>query len=290
MAKAAIQASNSIGPPDLLHSFTEAARATLEFWLLQASYFHLKSKTPDSSTRVILLIPGFGAGDITTHQLRRFLKDKGHHTYGWDGGINTGPKADTFQHLKNKLHSLSNHHDETKVTLIGHSLGGIYARELGRAFPHLVEQIITLGSPFGAGQHPLSTNSLVRKAFELSNGKDNAFMHDHKLARQSLTPPSIPSTSIYSRSDGVVHWKTCINPKTTLSENIEIRGSHCGLIFNPLAFMVVADRLAKHPDHWTPFAQENYSSWLFRDDQAHHTFEPHFKKTRSKPKDIPLFL
>lgn len=278
-----------IGPPRLLASFTEAARTTAEFWLLQASYGALKAHTPDADPRVILVLPGFGGGDITTHQLRRFLNDKGHQAYGWDGGVNTGPSGGVFKHVKDRLNQLTKAHQGHKVTVIGHSLGGIYARELARAFPKKVEQVLTLGSPFGAGLHPQSTHSLVRKAFELINGKDNPFLHNPDLARQCLAPPPVPTTSIYSRSDGVVHWKTCLNPKQGRSENVEVQGSHCGLVMNPLAFVVIADRLSQPAEAWHPFTPETYSSWLFRPDQAHHAFEPPILEKITKSRRIDLF-
>jgi pimeloyl-ACP methyl ester carboxylesterase len=278
-----------IGPPKLLHSFGEVARATVEFWALQAGYQHLKLRTPKGAPRAILVIPGFGAGDVTTHQLRRFLKDKGHEAYGWDRGINTGPGQEVFIHLKNQLDRISDQHNVAHITVIGHSLGGIYARELARAFPDQVAQVITLGSPFGAGAHPQSTSLTVRKVFEIANGKDNPFLNNAALAAQSLTPPPVPTTSIYSRSDGVVHWKTCINPKTKRAENVEVHGSHCGLVLNPLAFTVIADRLAQNPKDWAAFKREDYSAWMFRDDQAHHGVEPKLPKARSKGPRFDLF-
>ena len=278
-----------IGPPSLLNSFTEAARTTLEFWLLQASYKHLKVHTPKGDPRVILVLPGFGAGDITTHQLRRVLSDEVHHAYGWKGGVNKGPGKNVFQHLKSRLNQLVDDHDGSNITLIGHSLGGIYARELARAIPNNVEQVLTLGSPFGAGLHPHSTNILVRKAFELVNGKDHPLLQNHDMARQCLMPPPVPTTSIYSRGDGVVHWKTCINPKQGKSENVEVSGSHCGLVLNPLSFIVIADRLSQSPAAWTPFTSDAYGPLLFRADQAHHSFEPKVAGKRSKSPLIDFF-
>lgn len=278
-----------IGSPPLLASFSEAARATAEFWLLQASYGVLKAHTPEADPRVILVLPGFGGGDITTHQLRRFLKDKGHHAYGWDGGVNTGPGQAVFQHIKTRFNQLRAAHPGRGLTVIGHSLGGIYARELARAFPENIEQVLTLGSPFGAGLHPQSTNGLVRKAFGLINGKDNPFLKNSDLARQSLQPPPVPTTSIYSRSDGVVHWQTCLNPRQGQSENIEVRGSHCGLVLNPLAFVVIADRLAQAVGAWQPFAPEAYGGWLFRADQAHYSITLPAAVRRSKAQRIDLF-
>jgi hypothetical protein len=256
---------DSLGPPKLTHSFTEVARTTYEALSLGLVYNNLMKKTPESKPRPILVIPGFGAHDLTTSMLRAFLDSKGHATYGWSGGINSGPSAKNFAHLEARLDDIIGRHKNQKVTLIGHSLGGIFARELAHLMPQAIGQVITMGSPFGAANKPESVNPMVRGVFELINGKNNLFTEDKAFIDRSLQPPPVPTTSIYSVTDGVVNWQTCLNPKRAKSENIEVSGSHCGLVFNPQAFAIITDRLAvADKRHWRPFDKANYT------DMFHH--------------------
>jgi len=122
---------------------------------------------------------------------------------------------------------------EAPITLVGHSLGGIYARELARAYPDQVRQVITLGSPFAVrpGQQ---TNPLVMRLFQRSSGM-------------------VPTTAIYSRLDGVVHWRACREEASPLAENIEVPGSHLGMTVHPTILYVLADRLAQQKTSWTKF-------------------------------------
>lgn len=269
---------NRIGPPALSHTFTEAARATMEFWSLRATYSTLKEATPRGDGRPVLVLPGLGANDFSTDSLRGFLSDKGYAVYGWDGGMNTGPDERTLLWLQTRLKEVSARHDGVRVTLIGHSLGGIYSRELARSFPHLVSQVITLGSPFAAGLQQEATAPVVRKAFEMMNGPGHRLLNDAALARLSLQPPPVPTTSIYSCTDGLVSWQACLNPKRTAAENVEVSGSHCGLIHNPLALVVIADRLAQDmrdgAARWHPFERLRYPAFYAFPAQAHHGLEP----------------
>jgi hypothetical protein len=261
---------HQLNPPDLLNSFTEAAKATIELTLGYATQEHLQRITPPSESRPIIVIPGFLGADWTTAYLRGFLMRKGHDAYGWHGGINTGPNERVLGHLDQHLDTIANAHHGQKITLIGHSLGGVFAREMARAYPEYIEQVITLGSPFGAGLHPNGINQLVRLAFALINGSDHFFMTDKEFAKQAATPPPVPTTSIYSRGDGIVNWKTCLNPTTQKkTQNIEVIGSHCGLVVNPLTMIVCADRLANaDKKRWKPFAREGYSNFLFPEPHA----------------------
>jgi pimeloyl-ACP methyl ester carboxylesterase len=260
-----------LNPPDLLNSFTEAARAGFELALSQLTQAHVQRITPDSESRPIIVIPGFLGADWTTANLRGFLMRKGHDAYGWHGGINTGPSERVLEHLDQHLDMIANAHHGQKITLIGHSLGGVFAREMARAYPQHIEQVITLGSPFAAGLHPNGVNPLVKLAFALMNGRDHFFMTDKEFARLAATPPPVPTTSIYSRGDGVVHWKTCLNPPAhKKTQDIEVIGSHCGLVVNPLAMIVCADRLANaDAKRWKPFVREAYSNFLFPEPHTH---------------------
>jgi len=244
-----------IGPPNLFDSFTEAARTSFEFLQLRLSQNALLKKTPTLKERPIIVLPGFLAADWTTSEIRKFLAQKGQNVYGWDAGMNTGPSHRILNHLKNHLDEIYDVHNGQKVTLIGHSLGGVFARELAKNFAEKIEQVITLGSPFRAAHHPQSVAPIVRLVFDTMNGNNHAYHKDKPISKQAHFPPPVPTTSIFSKSDGVVNWQTCLNPRQPRSENIEVYGSHCGLVFNKLAMIVIADRLFVVQDRkkWKPF-------------------------------------
>jgi pimeloyl-ACP methyl ester carboxylesterase len=257
---------DSLGPPNLIHSFTEAVRTGFEALSLTFSYRKLLEVTPESKPRPILVIPGFGAHDVTTHVLRSFLDKKGHTTYGWLGGLNTGLSVDSFARLGARFEEIYDKHDGQKIALIGHSLGGIFARELARAFPDRVEQVITKGSPFAAGNHPNAVNSIVKIAFECASGRDNPFTTSREFIERAMLPPPVPTTSIYSKTDGIVNWQTCLNPRRAKAENVLVEGSHCGLVLNTSALVVVADRLAAiDKRQWKSFDARHYPEFFHKE-------------------------
>lgn len=263
----------------------------------------LVSITPQGNGEPIIFLPGFGCDDFLTKPARAFLQLKGWNVYGWENGRNTGPNKETVSHMVSHLEKISNTHNQ-KVALVGHSLGGIYARELSKAHQELVSKVITLGSPFGAIQNPQSVASVIENAYQQLNQDINISSHhtldDKKqlLGELLMVPPPVPNTAIYTRHDGVVHWKACINPESENAENIEIshkgslfhpwaKASHTGLIANPLSLLVVADRLAeKHQGGiFSAFNKHAYYpfSRFFRNDQAHHGNLPVDPKIHTVP-------
>ena len=131
-------------------------------------------------------------------------------------------------------------HDR-KVSLVGWSLGGVYARELAKQLEPQTRCVITLGSPFSG--HVRATNAA--RAYELYSGQP--LQHDPVRAERLRRAPSVPTTSIYSKTDGVVAWQCSLNEDAPHTENIEIHASHLGLGVNPLALYAVADRLRQDP-------------------------------------------
>ena len=142
------------------------------------------------------------------------------------------------------------------VSLVGWSRGGIIAREAARAAPEAVRMVITLGSPFAA---PAASN--VGVFWRRLTGE--TLPASTEQLRALSAPLPVPSTSIYSRSDGVVAWRACRQAEGALSENVEVRGSHIGLGFNPAALWVVADRLAQPIGTWTLFRPSGRVAALF---------------------------
>ncbi len=203
-------------------------------WLRAATMKDL----PRGDGHPVLVIPGFGAGDFSTAPLRRILGKLGYAAHGWGQGRNLGMRPAIKQSLASLVDRLHAKHG-TKLTLIGHSLGGVYAREMARAKPAQVRRVITLGSPFNV--HPNANN--LMGIFRLIN-RGKAVKLDLDGFQRRIAPPPVPCTAIYTRSDGIVAWKCCVEDDAPNVENVEVRGSHLGLAHNTRVVRLIAERLA----------------------------------------------
>ena len=234
-------------------------RAPWEYAALLASMPWLR-KLPRGDGHPVLVFPGLGANDFTTAPLRRFLDGLGYVTHPWGQGFNFGPRQGVLERCTHDVRRLFNAH-ERKVSLIGWSLGGLYARELAKELPDHVRCVITLGTPFTG--HPRATNAW--RFFELVSGQS---VHDPHVLAQLRREPPVPTTSIWSRSDGIVAWRCSVVAPGPQAENIELHASHVGMGMNPLALYAVADRLAPPAGHWKPFEPHGARRWFFRTPHA----------------------
>lgn len=230
-------------------------RAPWEFAATLAATPWLR-KLPRGDGHPVLVFPGLGANDFTTGPLRRFLDELGYVTHPWAQGFNFGPRHGVLKRCNETVRHLFDKHARP-VSLIGWSLGGLYAREMAKELSDHVRCVITLGTPFTG--HPRATNAW--RFFEFVSGQS---AHDPALAEQLRQPPPVPTTSIYSRSDGIVAWRCSVNEPSALAENIEVHASHVGMGLNPMALYAVADRLAQPPGHWKPFEPTGARRWFFR--------------------------
>ena len=145
-----------IKAPGLMKLLLEA-RAPFEYaaslaaapWLLSA---------PRGDGHAVLVYPGFLATDFSTRPLRRLLRTLGHDAHGWGQGRNVGPRGDTLQQALQRIEDL-HRSSGRKLSLVGWSLGGLYARELAKQAPHAVRAVVTLGSPFAG---PMQANNAWR--------------------------------------------------------------------------------------------------------------------------------
>lgn len=206
---------------------------------------------PTGDGHSVIVFPGLSASDTSTLPLRGYLQGLGYDVSGWNQSHNFGPRAGVLQEARRQVQAAFDGSGR-KVSLVGWSLGGIYARELAKELPHCVRSVITLGTPF-AGSHK-STNAW--RIYELTSGRKV----EHETELFDLpTPPPVPTTSIYTRTDGVVAWQASLqapsktNPHT---ENIEVYASHIGLGLNPSAWWAVADRLAQAEGRWQAFERK----------------------------------
>ena len=235
----------SLGAPPLGLFALEQGRALLELAAL-APRRRVRAAAPPGDGHAVLVLPGFLAGDLSTAPLRRLLRGLCYDARGWGRGVNLGPGPALRASLEASLATLRARH-RRRVSLVGWSLGGIYARELARAHPDDVRIVITLGTPF----RDISATHAARLVPLRPGGRP---LHEaHELRAWLRRPLPVPTTSIYSRSDGIVAWQSCLEEEGPLRENVEVGCSHTGMGFHPEALAVIADRLAQPEGSWSPY-------------------------------------
>ena len=214
-----------------------------------AQLMPLLRRLPKGDGHPVVVFPGFTASDVSTGTLRQLLRSLGYRTYGWGLGQNMGPTPRVVDGLVRRvLHAHDRQH--RTVSLIGWSLGGIYAREVARARPDLVRQVITLGSPIQMAEGDRSGAQRIWDAVRRHHAP--GFVREgREMDRPRL---EVPATSVYSKTDGVVQWKASLIRTTDHSENIRVFGSHVGLGVNASVLFAIADRLAQPEGEWSPFS------------------------------------
>ena len=241
-------------PSALLMLLEGRAQLELAASVAAAPFFN---QLPKGDGHPVLVFPGLSAPDITTFPLRRFLKSRGYEAYEWEQGFNLGPREGVLQKCRERAEMLAQKHG-MQVSLVGWSLGGLYAREIAKEVPGLTRCVVTLGTPCGG--HPKATNAW--RLYELLSGQ--SLDEASALIEQVRQPPPVPTTSVYSRTDGVVSWRCSLNDVSPLAENVGVHASHFGLGMNPLAMYVLADRLAQKPGQWKPFVATGRRKWFFK--------------------------
>jgi triacylglycerol lipase len=205
----------------------------------------------DGRGQPVLLIPGFMAGDDSLALMTRWLRRTGHHTSRAGMRLNVGCSGSGIEGLERRLEELAQRQGQ-RVAIVGQSRGGSFAKVLAQLRPELVSGIVTLGSPTC---EPLNVHPLVRTGvravatlgglrvpglFTRSclDGDCCAWfweLHDKPLRR------GVGFVSVYSRSDGIVNWRACLDPAAT--KQIEIRSSHVGMAVHPDGYRVIAAAL-----------------------------------------------
>ena len=197
----------------------------------------------------VLVLPGLLASDTSTFPLRSYMRWLGYDVRGWDLGRNRGPTEEVLAGLPRALLSHARRTGRP-VSLIGWSLGGVYARELARRHAKHIRQVITLGSPFALTDSPRQSRA---------HGPYQRLSHLHADGTQLPTPEQrarpigVPSTSVHSRRDGIVSWQACVESETQRHQNVEVRCSHLGFGVDPATLWLIADRLALPPGQHPPF-------------------------------------
>ena len=222
-------------PPSLALALTDGPRALLDAAVLQFCVPLLRRLPPARGDHSVMVIPGFLGDDPGNGPLIRFLRELGYRAGGWKQGRNLGTSSFDEAKLTERLAAMAEV-GGGKVSLVGHSLGGIYAREIARMAPDAIRQVITLGSPFGEGHQEAS--HAARLYNQLNPGERPGLL--------SSEPPPVPTTAIYTRADGVVNWRTSVQAGNYPNvHNIEVLGSHIGLNINSAVWSWIARTLAE---------------------------------------------
>ena len=194
------------------------------------------------------LLPGFATNHLSTIFIKEVLDKLGYATKDWDYGFNVKFNEELIQHLRDDLDAIYNYHGR-KVSIVGLSLGGVYARFLANHSPEKVKQIVTLGSPF-SGHEPIITYGSY--LFDRVN-KQKSHELLEKYGGMIHANPTVPSTSIYSKTDGVVKWTYSKQDESPIAENIQVSCGHLALACDPRVIEIVADRLAQPQNQWRKF-------------------------------------
>lgn len=242
-----------VAPPPRLLQLLEL-RASLELAAGIAALPWLRL-APRGDGHPVLVLPGLLASDRSTRLLRGFLTGRGYEVHGWGLGRNYGPRPSVEEAMLatvDRLHAKNGR----KVSLIGQSLGGAYARLLAAQRPDAVRSVITLGSPIAG--HPRASNAW--RIYEFTSGRNSL---DARRWQQVTQTPRVPTTAIYSRSDGVVAWQNSIEHSGPHTESIEVVSSHVGMAVHPSVLYAVAERLAQPEGRWQPFERRGWRAAAF---------------------------
>ena len=233
---------------DALGEFRVPFEATV-FWL--GALMHPWPHADGHNRKIVMLIPGFIAGDVTLAPMANFCRWLGHRAVF--GGIwsNSECPRETMRKLNARL-ILTYEKFEQPIVVIGQSLGGVYAREMARENPDMIERVISLGSPIRLPRETANyAVEAVARSIAMIRGKAEGCLTESCKCGVILSddsPGEVPTTHVYSRTDGVVDWQSCIDVSGAVSaENVEVMGSHVGMALSADVYRVIADRLALPP-------------------------------------------
>ena len=232
--------NTKIDAPPLFNALLET-RSAIE-WVTMFGIYPLIPKHKASKNKPVLLMPPYLGNDVSTTFVRNYLRSVGFKTYKWELGVNM-INSKYLPKLVEKLDEIFEKHQE-KVSLVGWSGGGIFAKIIANRYPDKVAQLITIGSPVW-GVKNMKT-PLVRM-LEFLRGKTLKARND-KFILELEEIPDVPVTCIYTKTDGLLPWKHCMEAETLRKDikNIEVFGSHCGMGANASVLLTVANSLNKN--------------------------------------------
>lgn len=245
--------------PHKLLMLTEGARGLAElgsFMALRGALNFL----PRGDGHPVIVLPGFLASDASTRPMRGLLSNLGYDTHGWGLGRNLRIDGEREREMHDVVERIFAASGGRKLSLIGWSLGGVYAREIAKVMPDHVRQVISLGSPITNDR----SRTHATRLFEYLNGKNPEPVREGRYRDLASAPP-VPTSSILTRADGIVAWQASVQAPGPQTENIVVPASHVGLGVNPAVMVAIADRLAQPEGTWRPFARKGLRRFIFGD-------------------------
>lgn len=208
----------------------------------------LLESLPQGNGEPVMVVPGLTTNDMSTIPLRKFLEFKGFSVYGWDQGLNIKYSEKLEKKLLDRIEMIAQRHQQ-KVTLIGWSLGGITIRLLAKHNAEYIKQIIPMGAPFSN----LAGKTYVSWWYALL-AQETIKDFNQTWLKEIEAQPDVPSTAIYSKTDGMVSWEYCMEwttgPKT---QNIEVLCNHLGFGMTPSVWAILVDRILQDENDWQLF-------------------------------------
>lgn len=226
---------NEIKAPSLLTTALESL-SPVEYARLLMALPELSAQARGDGKPVVVL-PGYGASNISTIPLRGFLNWLGYDARGWELGRNTGNAPEFVPQVADQVRQL---YLETgqPIDIIGWSLGGVIAREVARNHPDTVRQVVTMGSPIvGGAKYTTLGRHAERRGVDLDEMEAN-------MAARERRPITVPVTAIYSKNDGIVGWQACIDEHNAQVQHIEVVSTHLGLGISADVFKIIARTLS----------------------------------------------
>ena len=253
------------GPPRLIHQLLEW-RGLAEMAMLPWS-LPLLMNAPRGDGHPVLLIPGFLGDEGSLFALKAFLSQRGFDAHSWGFGRNVGFQARHAQGVEQKIRHL-HHVSGRKVSVVGWSLGGVFAVYGAHQASECVRSVVTLGSPLSVDAQGSQSPALVKAMYRRvahPMGPAAHIMQPRAKKLRDKQPLPLPLSCLYSLSDGVVPpQEATVDGDAALHENIRVPGSHSGLGFNAMVLCIVADRLAQNEGQWQPFKPQGLHGSLYR--------------------------
>jgi predicted esterase YcpF (UPF0227 family) len=218
--------------PKLYLTLSEPLRLLIDVTISLISQSSIKKTIKDNECKTpVLFFPGYLCSDISTYPFRKILNNLGITTYGWSNGTNLGVREKCIKKQIELIKHISEKHN-SDVILIGHSLGGVYAKELSHICKENIKCVITLGSPLNDYTGDCSSLSTLYKLFNKTKDSDNLDHYETLFFNNLANFEQSSIISIFSKNDGIVHWKASQLKESNNTKNIETSGSHLGLIYN----------------------------------------------------------
>lgn len=212
-----------------------------------------RHQLPKGDGHPIIFLPGFMTGNGATFFMRRILREQQHNALRWIHGTNVGITEEMVEGVVDQVIRVSNDYG-ARVSLVGQSLGGSIARVVANMVPNNVRSVVTLGSPINGLGGILDNVKTMYDARTTGAGAEEAWASYYE---HIVDNPPLPSTSIYSKTDGVVHWDESIMIETANAENVEVCSSHLSMGFDIDVIKVIADRLAQPEGVWQRYQGVN---------------------------------